>query len=148
MEMARAMLHEKGLPNKQKLSIRQCICSTELPLKQAKLYFWLFTETKTLKHKVGAFTTLSTFPSASLCGLSQTAMEAYLLPSYHSLVARDEFDTRRRQPLRDSCEMKPVLANSLLVQRQNFPSPARDSTVALEIVKPIFLTLPSYYTMH
>lgn len=26
MEMARAMLHEKGLPNKQKLSIRQCIC--------------------------------------------------------------------------------------------------------------------------
>jgi len=76
MEMARAMLHEKGLPNKQKLSIRQCICSTELPLKQAKLSFWLFTETKTLKHKVGAFTTLSTFPSASLCGLSQTAMEA------------------------------------------------------------------------
>ena len=32
MEMVRAMLHEKGFPNKQKLSIRQSICSTEFGL--------------------------------------------------------------------------------------------------------------------
>lgn len=39
--------------------------------------------------------------------------------------------------------MKPVLANSLLVQRENFPSPARDSTVALYALKIVNADLPS-----